>query len=320
MGLLGKLFGAERRVDSPDLLAAIERAIDRVEPRLKQIGGYPDRYRKPVAHALEYVRTLATQVPGPVAVNRDAYASDPLVHALFSSPDEIRAALCASQAMHDYRRVHPGACEVYALLCMRRGDKIMLGMELSGDMLRRDVPQHAIYFTSHTLADPGRTEAEARECIAQGFFDSLIAHVSARIEARKQEKIRLEQARDELLAHLRASSAERRTDLEDRLKVTLTRLADLAGTLDLRLHVHDFEAVLGEPEQYLHIVQADMTLDGMGILHEADAPGGTVIKFSDLIGRDRRRWTVALMHCDHVEDAPTISDRLLTAQRWLGLS
>lgn len=319
MGLLGKLFGAERRVDSPDLQAAIERAVDRVEPRLKQIGGYPDHYRAPVAHALEYVRALAAQVPGPVAVNREAYASDPLVHALFSSPDDIRATLCVSQAMREYRRDHPDASEVYALLCMRRGDKLMLGIELDGDMLRRDVPQHTIYFTSHTLADPGCTELEARERIAQGFFDSLLAHVSARIEARKQEKVRLEQTRDELLACMHAGSAEGHDDLAGRLNATLTQLADLTGTLDLRLHAHDFEAVLGDPEQYLRIVQADMALDSMGVFHETGVPDGKTVHFSDLVGRDRRRWTVALMHCNHVQGEPTISDRLLTAQRWLGL-
>lgn len=320
MGLLGKLLGLERIVDSPELSAAVERAVDLVEPRLKQAGGYPERYRRAVAHALGYAHNLATQVPGPVHVSREAYVRDPLVHALFASPDEIHAALCTSQSMRDYHRDHPGAGEVYALICMRRSTKEMLGIEMDGEILRRDVPQQAVCFTNHTVADPGITEAEARERIAQGFFDSLVTHVRMRVETRKLDKAHLEQERDEVLARLHGAEPGRRGELETRLQRLLHRLGQLAESLDLRRYGDDFEAVLMAPERYVYTERAEMVLDGMGLLQESGAGGGArVVEFCDLIGRDRRRWTVAMMYCDQVRDEASLGDRLVLAQRWLGL-
>jgi hypothetical protein len=319
MGLFGKLLGAGRVVDSPELIAAIERAVDRVEPRLRQAGGYPERYRPAVAHALAYARGLAGQVPGPVRISRAAYVSDPLVRALFATPDEVRAALCVSQSMREFRRDHPDSGEVYALICMRRGSKEVLGIELDGEVLRRDVPQKAIYFTDHTLADPGRSEAEAREHVAQGLFDSLVEHVRLRVEARKQERAEQERERDELLARLHGAGPARRGELETRLQHTLQRLGRLAESLDLRQYGKDFEAVLLAPERHVYIERTEMVLDDMGLLREPGSDGSTRIEFRDLVGRDRRRWTVALMYCERVHEEGEIGDRLVMAQRWLGL-
>ncbi len=56
-GLFSRLFDHSRRHLPPEselLEAAIERAVQRVEPRLRQIGDYPRRYRRPVAHALDF--------------------------------------------------------------------------------------------------------------------------------------------------------------------------------------------------------------------------------------------------------------------------
>lgn len=319
MGLLGRLLGNDRGADSPQLAAAIERAVEQVEPRLRQAGGYPERYRRAVAHALDYAHGLAGQVPGPVAISREAYVSDPLVHALFASPGDVHTALCVSQAMREFRRDHPAATGVYALICMRRYTKAMLGIEMDGELLRRDVSQRAVFFTGHTLAEPGRTEAEARERIARGLFDSLVAHVRLRVEARLQERAGLEQERDEVLARLRGSPAERRGELEERLNGVLRRLAEVAASLDLRRYAEDFEAVLLAPERHVYMERTEMVLDGMGLLREPDADGSKPIVFYDLIGRDRRRWTVAMMYCDRVQEEETMGDRMLTAQRWLGL-
>ena len=199
------------------------------------------------------------------------------------------------------------------------GENEILRVEMDGEVLRRDMPQQVVYFTGHTLADPGRTEAEARERIAQGFFDSLVAHVSLRVSARRQEKSDLEQERDELLARLRGADNGQRAEFAGRLEQTLGRLGQVTESLDLRRYAEDFDAVLLTPERYVFLERAAMTLDGMGRLREPDASGADLVEFCDLVGRDRRRWTVAVMHCERVQDEATIGDRLLLAERWLGL-
>jgi hypothetical protein len=319
VGLLNTLLGGHHQGDAPDLLRAIAWAVDRIEPVLKQVGGYPERYRKPVAHALAYARALADEVPGPIPITTEAYASNPLVHALFAVQDDLHAAMSASRAMQLFQRDYPAANEVYALLCMRRRTKKMFGMEMQGDILRRDVRQEAVFFTDYTIAEPGLTEAEARERIARGFFESLIVHVANRIEERKLERSALEQKRDELLARMRSAPPDQHAVHEAELRQVLGQLGEIVASLELSHYGNDFDAVLFQPDKHLYLERAEFNLDSMGIVRSPEDDGSAEIDFCDLIGRDRRRWTVIMMYCDHVKDGASIADRLESAERWLGL-
>lgn len=318
LGLLDYLFGGNHAERSPELLDAVEWAVGRVEPLLKQVGGYPGRYLKPVAQALEYAQALAAKVPGPVSITPASYAADPLVHALFPLPENLHAAFEVSKAMAEFVIEHPDTTEVYAMVCMRRKVKNLLGMEITGDMLRRDVQQEAVFFTDYTLAEPGTTEAESRARVARGFFESLCGHVVNRIQMRKLARAREELARDELLADLRLAGPERRDELQKRLDTVLNQLSESVHGLELDRYHRDFEAVLLEPDKYLYLENTEMSLDSMGIVRQADADGSDDLVFCDLIGRDRRRWTVTMMYCNHVEAGLSTADRFKNAQRRLG--
>jgi hypothetical protein len=319
VGLLNTLLGGHHEDDSPELMHAVDWAVDRVDPILRQMGGYPARYRKPVAHALDYAHALAARIPGPVSITPESHSSDPLVHAMFPLRDDLYVAMENSRAMRDFFQAYPETSEVYALICMRRINKAMFGMEMEGDILRRDVPQEAIYFTDYTIAEPGLNEAEARQRIARGFFESLVIHVQNRIQIRKLEKVALENERDELLARLHGGEANRRAEVEQELQSVLERLAEHVAGLELRRYPDDFDAVLLEPEKHLFIEQAGINLDSMGIVRRPDTSGSNEFIFCDLIGRDRRRWTVTLMYCNQVKNRASITDRLEHAQHWLGL-
>jgi len=64
---------------------------------------------------------------------------------------------------------------------MRRHEKAMMGMELSGQLIQRDVPQQVVYFTSHTIEYPAPSEEQVREQVAWSFFDSLVDKVAKRL-------------------------------------------------------------------------------------------------------------------------------------------
>ena len=319
MGVFGYLFGHDRNKGIAEVLPAIERAISRVEPLLKQASGYPGSYRKSVITALEYARSLAANVPGPVVVNRESYANDPFVHALFPSLDFVLDAFGASHAMQGYYREFPDTDEVYALMGMRRREKTMIGMELSGDVIQRDVPQKVIYFTSHTIENPASGEKQARDQVAWSFFDSLVCKVAKRIEARKQERQAQVQEKDLLMARLRAANAGTRPALEEELSTMLTRMQATASSLDLRNYIEDFEAVLLNPEQHLRLSQTSIIMDSMGIRRNGDdANPGEPVMFSELIGFDRRDWTVTMVYCSNLQNE-SFAERLDTAYRKLSL-
>jgi hypothetical protein len=61
-----------------------------------------------------------------------------------------------------------------------------------------------------------------------------------------------------------------------------------------------------------------MYLDDMGVRREPGEVAGKLVEFDDLIGFDRRQWTVILVHCSdiHVE---SYAEMLEAAYRRLSL-
>lgn len=301
----------------PGLLPAIERAVTGVDPMLKQAHGYPNNYRKSVACALEYSRSLALSVPGPVLVNNETYAKDAFIHALFPQLNFVRDALCSSRAVQEYRQKSPACHEIYALMGMRRVGKKMLGMELSGQVIHGDVPQNVVYFTSHTIENPAPTEQQARDLMAWSFFDKLVAKVAQRVQARKDEKQSQLLEKDLLMARLRSADAQARPALQAELSSLLGKLQDTSGSLDYGHYLKDFDAVLLNPEQHLRLNQVEMVLDSMGvIMKDEDSSMGQPLVFNDLIGFDQRDWTVTMVHCRDMR-SETFAARLDNACRTL---
>lgn len=319
MELFGHLFGHDEHEHTADLLPAIDRAVSSVEPLLKQIGSYPDSYRKPVAFALEYARNIAASLPGPVIVSRESYARDAFVHALFPAMDTVSETLCSSLAIQDYWRNFPASKELYALMGMRRKEKSVVGMELSGQTIQRDAVQKAVYFTGHTLANPAPSEQQCRDQVAWSFFDNLAAQVKKRVQLRKQDKQSRMQEMDILMARLRTADAQARPALEEELAKMLSRVQTAINSLELNNYMEDFEAVLLDPQKYLRLVQTPIILDSMGIRRAGGeaSPGETII-FNDLIGFDRRNWTVTMVHCNNIQKE-SYAARLARAYRKLAL-
>lgn len=322
VGLFSRLIEHARRPPPPEselVWKAVERAVQRVEPRLRQGGDYPRRYRQPVAHALEYVQELAQAIPGPVEMNPELYGRDPFIHALFGSPEEMQHALCMSHAMHEYAR-RPGGpgTDAYALMGMRRREKTAFGMEMVGEVIRREVAQRVVCFTDHTLSGPAPTEDEARQLLMWNLFDSLVERLAERLAERQRARQELQKEKDYLTAQLRSAEAERRPDLQQRLDALLADLAKAHAALDLRHMAGDFDEILLSPEHYLSLEHVTLRLDGMGVLRAGDADANThALDFTDLIGRDRRRWTVVMVRCHPRPELLAIADRLREAGRWL---
>ena len=317
MSWFGQLLGHEQESDDPALLVAIERALSQVEPRLMQTSGYQAHYQQPVAHALAYANSLAALVPGPVEINRESYAKDALVHALFPSADFVTDAFCASRALHDYYHHNPDADELYALMGMRRVEKTLLGMEYSGVLLQRDVVQSVVYFTSHTIENPASTEQQARAQVSMSFFDSLVSKVKQRVDARRLA-LRLQlQEKDSLVARLRAADMHTRSQLEGEFASMLTNIQSGSATLDFGHYLEDFEAVLLHPEQHLRLDQTQIILDRMGIKRESIAiDDAESVLFNELIDFDRRNWTVTMVHCRNMR-SESFANRLENSYRQL---
>jgi hypothetical protein len=306
--------------DDPRLMQAIERAISLVEPRLKQAGGYPGRYRAVIGLALRYADQLAATIPGPVDLDREHYVRDPFVHALFASQDEIRRTLSLSLAMREYQQRPDAATdEIHALMGMRRNEKNCFGMEAEGEVVRREVAQHTVNFSDYTLSCIAADEAGTRALAAWSIFESLIVRIAGHVGNLREEKHDLEQRRDDLIARLRGTTGQRRATLEQELGTLLTELSEATQRLNLDRIPGIFEKLMHTPEALVRLEQRQFRLDGMGILRtQADTSASHLLAFTDLLGQDRRRWTVILVRCHH-QELPPLAERLDDANRWLAI-
>jgi len=313
-------LGKRKSSNDPRFQEAIERAVYLVEPLLKQSSGYPGRYRAVLGRTLRYADQLAAAFPGPVELDHEHFARDPFVHALFGSQDILQHSLSLSRAMQEYRRrPDAGSGDIYALMGMRRNEKHTFGMEAEGEILRRDVAQQTVSFSDHTLSCISASEAETRALVAWSIFDSLVARVASHLEGLRQEKSTLDKQRDDHMARLRGSTGERRAALELELGMLLRGLSDATQRLNLDRIPGYFEERLQSPETLVRLERQARRLDGMGILRARDDPSTShLLDFTDLLGQDRRRWTVTLVHCQQ-QELPPLSERLEDANRWLAI-
>lgn len=319
MGLIDDLFERRGARDTPALKAAMARAISAVEPLLSQTDGYPERYRQPVGTALEYTTQLAARLPGPVTLDREAYAKDALVHALFPDIDAISVAFTSSLDLQKYLRESPPDSEFYALMGMRRIEKKIFGMEPAGMIVQRDVAQQVVYFDNHTIEAPSTSESLSRELIAMRFFDSLVDKVRERIDQRKKTKESLAADIGMLMPRLHTASDPDRSSVEQRIDKLTSGLQNILESLNPESYASDFEAVMLHPEESLRLEQVPIVLDSMGIRRSGnDADRGKAFTFSELIGYDRRDWTVTVVRCVNLTHE-TFAERLDQAYRRLKL-
>jgi len=287
-----------------DARAWVERAVTAVEPRLKTVSGYERRLAPAAEHAMAYCTDLAGRIPGPYDVSRSAFASDPLIHALFGSADDIDAMLARSQCVHDHLvgPAAPPAGQCCALLGMRPQEKSILGTSLSGEVLRADEPQRVLYFADHTLAEPSPDLAGARRRLRDAMFDGLLKGFAAHVADVRAERAGLVQAQaiEGVLARTAAGDdathTRRLTELHQRLSAT----ADALSPPRLLEALAD---CLAAPEPYLSFNPMTLAVDRSGIIGSTDAEiaGTDRLDFVELVGRDQRRWVVILAHIDREE-------------------
>lgn len=167
--------------------AAIERTVDGTDRRLRALSGYRRHLRVPVAQAVRHVIDLVAQLPDAGEISPGQYGSDPRLRAAFASPGHLSEVLRRFQTVRDYLDWRGGTLpdEIYGLLIMSRRKRRVLGMELDGTYLKRDVLQTAVSFSDHRYIAPADTECATRRELEKQAFDFLLERAAERIGAEK---------------------------------------------------------------------------------------------------------------------------------------
>jgi hypothetical protein len=282
LNLFQSIFGAgEQQGRHPESLVstAIERAVDGTDARLRALSGYKKQLRPSVIHAIDHVVALVDGIPAPLSAGRNSYNTNQLFKAMFASADRMQEVFGNDAAYNKFLGgPGKGAERVFALLLAQRVEKNVLGMDLAGDMLRRDVPQVTVSFCNQRLVEPAASEADTRSLLKKRAFDHLLTLALTRITELKITRADLKHQRDLLQRKLNALEKSGWSfdvaegvqpepgTLIAELQETETELSKLgtdAGALQERLDI--IADVLGHAEQQLWAEEFVLYLDNMNI-------------------------------------------------------
>jgi len=341
LSLLQSIFGLS---DTPQpgghddelIELATERVIDGTDPRLRAVSEYRKTLRPAIECAVDHVIGLVDALPRPIELSRRQLSRDERVGALFVSPDHLKDTLLQSHALQEYLDQRTGIDpeNIYALLGVEQREKRVLGMELEGEVLRRDVAQVAISFSNHRYMGPMDNEQESCRELRKRAFDFLIQLALKNIVSQRQEQSAMLGQRELLRDKLQALESARwgmdslldqaqQTSLDPRsVEQRIARVeSELSGidtdpvTLDRYLDV--ISECLEAAPRHLQMATVTLRLSRMGIKAEdADDAGTITLKLQEFAASDGRK-VIALPVYIPFSELPEKPDFLANASRYL---
>lgn len=325
---------------SPALIdAAIERAIDGADPRLRAFGGYRRRLRRPVGKAVRHVIRLIEGLPPAASITPRYYSQDPRLRAFFVSPSHVNEVLARFWTVRDYLAgaAYPLPEEIFGLLSVAQSEHSTLGMELDGGLLKRDVLQTAVTFSDHQYLAPAANERRTRRELKRRAFDFLV-------QTAREQMLQVKTSRGDM--------ARRRHDLRSRLDALKSGLwgqgtafadrggnglgsnmaemeAEIAaidaelgrfGKIDLSLEesLRHVEETLNEADRWLVLRPACLCLDYRGIKREGESASQQgAVAVTEIASASGFRRIVMLGRIPRVE-LPGPVDAIKRGQAYLG--
>jgi hypothetical protein len=284
----------------PDIDKTVERVVDVVDGRIRLVGGYRKKLQLVIRDSLEFTDTLIDRFPRAIEVSSRTFVSDPYVNAFFSNTRDVQMIFSRSSEIRDFMEdyAHDEFSQCCALLCMHKLEKTVLGVELAGDTLKKDVKQTAVNFTDHRIYSPAPSEEETRQGLKQCLFEGLVTNSLERVVQLKLSNQRLQHERQMLQARLRhaqyqlgrqaertASEADCRREIEEtRLKLEKTendlRKIHLATP---QVSLEQVIEVFSSPEKFVRLQETTLRLNKMGIkISESTRQPANILKLTEV--------------------------------------
>lgn len=333
MTLFQSIFGGggdvRGRYRKSFLQAAIERAVDGTDSRLRLLPGYRKRLLEPVVTAIDHVVALVDDLPPPLTATRRNYSDDPRLAAVFASAQAMLDELGRDKTLRGFLAgPGRGATRVTALIMAEREEHHILGRDLVDGMMRRDVPQVTVNFTGHRLLDPGPAEVEVRRHLKRRAFDHLLTLALARIGATQVERADLVRQRD-LLRHKLVAlerggwTFKRPREPAPDLRVLRAELERINTQLHavgaddrvLQVHLDIVAEVLSDARRQVWSRDISLHLDAMNIERHPRDPSAHRIILRE-VRNAQGRSAIVLLLTFAPTDLPPREDFLTAAERY----
>ena len=332
-----RVGAAERRVHRTEVELAIERLVDQANPALRGLSRYRRRLFPVAERLLAYSHQLVGQIPGPVLVNAEQWSADPLVNALFGNIERIRQVV-SGPAVRAWAKVHPDAqtTELYALLVAVPEERAVLGTELVGDHVQRDVRQETLGFRDHALHAVGDSMEAVRAALVQQAA-ALIASIAIAGLVEQEERIAaLEQALTMLRLKLKVVNPraegldlllqgsslhlQEQARLNARIAETERELADARGGLgNIDEYLERLIGLLSHPEQDITLEPMNRWLDRMNIVRTTGAENAREVCLMRARRRDQPGRIAQFIRFPR-DLIMSVDERLAQVERQLGMT
>ncbi|MCP5195564.1 MAG: hypothetical protein H6974_02030 [Gammaproteobacteria bacterium] len=314
------------KFDEALIRSAIERVVDGTDPRLRAVRNYQRKLWDAVEQAIEFVVAFVDTFPPAIELSRRSFTVDPRVRALFASPEQLREIISFSQGMLNYLQQNPGPLPetLYAVLVTERVEKNVLGMDLQGDLMRRDVAQTVVNFCDPRVSLPTDNADEGRRDAMKRVFDYLVEIALQRLVSTRNRKQQLEQQQRQLLQkkaqlykastlaleplmELRVPGAPDAGAIERQLQeieTELTRIRISSATIEN--HLAKVASTLREPEKHLRLERVTLHLNHMNVKMPPNSAYNTnILEFDEILLRqDARRFTMLFVRFPSSELLP----------------
>lgn len=290
---------ASAKLSDKDILEAIEAVVEGTEPKIRYVSTYKKQLKKSVTTSLLYIDELVNKIPGTVAVCHKNFASNPQVHAYFSSVNEMKNIFSISselKSFFDYTQYE----QAYTFLCMNHDDKTILGMEMKNDVLVRDVMQTAVNFSEHKVMSPAATEEEIREALKLCIFEGLITYTLKKLIDLKGEYRELQVQQCSLQSRLRSRKAKGRgisqllsstNEVDSECDGILEQIAETEDELKKmppqwelpNYYIDEVKKIMAQPEEFIRLESGFVNINKMGIkVSDKSSKDGNSIRLDEL--------------------------------------
>lgn len=241
-----------------ELWEAVDLVVRLSHPNIHYVPHYRKKLMPAVEHTLKYADDQIAQLPGAISIKTDSYTADPLMRTVFSDGIHFRNFFSEQLELKDFfQKTNAHGC--CALLVMTRKERKILGVEMDGEIMKRDVLQTSVDFSDHQIVAPMISEEETRKELSLRALALLAAHSLENILSLIAWKKEMETEKRvlEVKLQLRHARVRSRNSLFPNLsdKDETDEASLILEQLDLK--IAQVRAELDEPEDYLNKV-ADM--------------------------------------------------------------
>lgn len=284
---------------------ATERLIDQVNPALRDCARYRRRLAPMVARILAHSEALIEQIPGPLLLDAERWAQDPLAKALFANDGALRKAVSAP-AVQTWLRQRAAAppADLYGLMLALPQERIRFATEETGGPLPREVEQTTLGFVQAQIAAVESDLDALRQALVQPVADMIVSLGLSRLTAQEARISELEHALRMLELELKvtrpratgidltvAADSHDRTELA-RLTAQIEQTEQALGSAregleDIEQYLARVLELLGRPADAIHFERMRVWLDRMNLVRDPGHPDAREILLMRAMQRDQ---------------------------------